>query len=327
MFKRKNVKSHSDDTQPIDYKRLAKEVAKEQKRQKANEQARGCLLLIVIGVVGWFVIGSGSLDSSSSRSTSQSRDTAIPTQRASSSQSRAQSAKVASPTMLPTAAQNFIFYVCSDRVVNARNGPGYSNFEISGQIELGRSNPVLAQVEGENVSGNTAWYLIEFGGKTTYVTAHYMYACDDVGSAPAPVRESSEQATITYITSCKDRNLLHKARDATSDEVRRAEAMCQSKQIMVDMKMTFLGFIVGPLDEAKSEIYDLLCALRIEGYGMTFDIDSDFIDVYGNDKEDRAILARFEPEVTKSINCNSYSGNVRWEYVAETWWVHRALTD
>ena len=81
MFKRKNVKSHSDDTQPIDYKRLAKEVAKEQKRQKANEQARGCLILVVILVVVVLAFESDDFLSFLSESPLVSpRATAVPVQ-------------------------------------------------------------------------------------------------------------------------------------------------------------------------------------------------------------------------------------------------------
>ena len=208
-----------------------------------------------------------------------------------------------------------------------RQGAGFSNYATAGEMRPSTSYPVVAQFVGESVQGNTTWYQITYSGTTAYVTAYYTYACDATEPAQIPMRDPAEQATITYITTCKDRNLLAKARDVSNEEVRRAKAMCMSKYIMIDLKAEFLGFLLTPLQEAQNDMFRLLCALRINGYGITFDLYADFIDGYGNDKEDRALLARFESDVVRQINCFGSFSNVRWEHLAETWWMHRAFTE
>lgn len=293
---------------------------------------RGCLLLSIVFFVllSYVFYEAGYFDTSSlriTRSTVQKRVTAIPTQRAISSRSRVPAAKVATATIAATTSQNFLFHVCPDRVVNLRIGAGFSNYAIAGEMIPGRSYPVLAHVEGESVQGNTTWYQIELDGKTAYVTAHYTYACDNIASSPAQKIEASQQATVTFITTCKDQDLLDKAqasKEFSHNDVGRAIAFCVSKQIMVDLKV---NGVFDTLDEAKREMYVLLCALRQNDYGITFDVDGNFYDVAGNKMESRAVLARFEADVVGRINCDSYHGAVNWDYAAEEWWVHRALSD
>ena len=241
------------------------------------------------------------------------------------------------PTMTATLTEPDAddLYICPDSVVNMREGAGYTHFEKVGQIRPGNSYKVVDEAVGENVFGNTTWYLIEHNDKTAYVTARYAQPCNRIVSTASPTaKPPTQDPTLAYAAACKDKNLLSAARNAREfrhNEVRRATAFCISKHIMVDLK---INAIFDPLDEAKREIYALLCGLRVDWsssgqhrYGMTFDIDGDFIDAYGREMESRAVLARFEPDAVRRINCNSYPGSVNWEYVAESWWVHRALTD
>ena len=433
MFKRKNVTSRSEDTQPIDYKRLAKEVAKEQKRKKANEQARGCLILVVILVVVLLAFESDDLLSSmSERPLATTRETALPAQPTLARQTGLQvainfplldqvvsgsvdivgtvnspdlgsyyvefrplsntnkdlrfpatlprieqkidevldtwitntlrdgmyelrlnvnagsgptqrfhfgpvevrnsaesEATVATPTLadaVPNAGRNIPEYVCTDRQVNLRTGAGYSAFEIDGRSQPGQSFKVVDEVEGESVQGNTKWILVENGRRQSYVTALYTYPCSPRNVPDVPTAVPAEQATRTYITTCNDRNLLLEAESTGNAKVRRAEAMCISKQIIVEFKISE-NLFAGPLSVAQHRMYELLCALRITGYGMTFDIVDDFVDKFGNVFESRAILARFEPDTVQYINCDSYASLIKWEIVAESWWLHRALSD
>ena len=93
---------------------------------------------------------------------------------------------------------------------------------------------------------------------------------------------------------------------------------------MVDLKV---NGVFDTLDEAKREMYALICALRTDGFGITFDVDGNFYDFAGNQIESRAVLARFTVDVVRRINCDSYHGAINWGYAAEEWWVHRALQD
>ena len=328
MSRRKSKPSFADDTQPIDYKRLAKEVVKEQKQQEANRQGCSCLLIILVIALVWaylnFAGESGQTESVIPAA--RSRATAIPTHQ-SSSQSKVPRAWTAAPTIPPTQAQMYMFHVCPDRVVNMRTGPGFSNYPTAGEMIPGRSYPVLAHVQGESVQGNTTWYQILHDAKTAYVTAHYTYACDETAPVSEPRRDPAERATISYISTCKDEDLLSIAQASKAfrhNEVRRSVAFCASKQVMVDLKV---NGVFDTLDEAKREMYALLCELRKSDYGITFDVDGNFYDYAGNEMESRAVLARFEADVVGRINCASYHGTVNWDYAAEEWWVHRALTD
>ena len=317
-----------DDTQPIDYKRLAKEVVKEQNQQKANRHGCTCLVTIVVVAMVWAFLNADQFDQFvSTNPTTVPQVNTIPAQRVYSTQRSMPSARTSVSTVKPAPAQSYKFHVCTQQVVNTRKGAGYSDFAKAGELKPGRSYPVLDYVEGESVEGNTTWYLIADGGNTAFVTGRYTYACNETESNSEPTRVPAEQATISYITTCNDSDLLEKAKSSTQfrhNEVRRAIAFCVSKQVMVDLKV---NRVFDTLDEAKREMYALLCALRTSDYGITFDVDSDFVDDYGNDIESRAILARFEADVVGRINCASYPGAVNWEFAAEDWWVHQALED
>jgi hypothetical protein len=211
--------------------------------------------------------------------------------------------------------------------VNLRRGAGYSSFAKAGEMVPGRSYPVVAHVIGESVEGNSTWYEIEESGDTAFVTAAYTYACQPTVPKPQLARVHAEEATVAYISSCEDNDLLAQARSLKEfhhNEVRSAIAFCVSKQIVIDLKV---NGVFDTLDEAKFEMYALMCALRQSGYGITFDVDGNFRDFAGNETESRAVLARFEADIVRRINCESYHGAVDWDYAAEEWWVHRALQD
>ena len=206
MFKRNMPQSHLEDTQPIDHDRLANKFAEEKKRQKANDAAKGCLLLLTIAIAYIAVTLINSSQSSSTVPLARSVAATNPAKRVFPTRTSSARARTAVPTVAPTTAPSYLFHVCSDRLVNMRKGAGYSNYAIAGEMLPGQSYPVLAHSEGENVQGNTTWYQIADGGKTAYVTAFYTYVCDDTAPVLEPARDPAEQATIDYISTCKDRN-------------------------------------------------------------------------------------------------------------------------
>ncbi len=89
------------------------------------------------------------------------------------------------PTTVPSAIRNYPESICPSAVVNLRKGAGHTRFERDGQIRPGNSYQVVGAVEGESVSGNTVWYLIEHNGRTSYVTAHYAQPCNLQAQAPS----------------------------------------------------------------------------------------------------------------------------------------------
>ncbi len=227
----------------------------------------------------------------------------------------------------PDALRKSPEFVCTERRVYLRTGPGQSDYEIAGISEPGQSYELLHEVEGESVRGNTKWLLVKNGFTRSYVSAHVIYPCRRIDGTEVPAPVSEEQATETYIASCEDIDLLHTARSSNEfgrTEVRRATAFCISKSIVVNL--TASDALVT-IEEAKQEIYALLCALRRRGYGIAFEVAGKFLDVYGHEVTIRAVLAIFEAKSTHRINCDSHHGAINWEYVADSWWAHPGLAD
>ena len=329
MIKNKSV-SNSADTQPIDYGRLAKEVANEEERRKNLRSCQSCLVLIIATLlIGGYLHFSDRRESSSSNTSHIPESSVVPRSSAlrPTVQRQLPTARPTVRTMPPTSQPTASLHICTDREVNLREGAGYSDYEISGRIEPGKAYPVVGQTTGENVFGNTTWYILNFGERLAYVTAQYTEPCQPGQSQPAQAQKSAVQLTKDYLTTCKDRDLLSLARRSKEfhfTEVRRATAHCKSKHIMVELK---IDTVLNPLSSAKREIFALSCGLRMMDYGIAFDIYANARDSSRRMFELRAILARYEPKLVSRINCSGLPSYVNWEYSASEWWTHSSLSD
>lgn len=357
MFGRKKQQKPEDATQPVDYQRLAQEVVKEQKRLSSSGSGFGCASLIILAAMTYLVAMTcpecvkwasqqvaGIIPSATqvnrqtvyrqsptniprATPTVGRRQPVTPVPRQTTNQSSKTTNSVIPPTSKAVKSQTYLFHICVNRGVNLRTGAGFSEFALAGEMQPGVSYGVIATRKGESVQGNKTWYEVEHPGKTAFVTAHYTFACDLPRVATSAQRPSTTDPTAERITSCKDKNLLSLARSSlifSHNEIRRAVAYCSSIQVMVELK---INAVFDTLNEAKHEMYALQCALRQNEYGITFDVLTDFVDVAGNNLESRAVLARYEAEMTNQINCDSYYSAVNWEAAASSWWVHRALND
>ncbi len=107
--------------------------------------------------------------------------------------------QITASNQITTAELSTVKYVCPDRDMNLRAGPGYSEFEQAGQIYFGERYTVIGEAQGENVFGNTTWYLIDYDGETAYATGHYAQPCDEQGqtlvqpSSPSQVQQPQVQ--------------------------------------------------------------------------------------------------------------------------------------
>ena len=95
------------------------------------------------------------------------------------------SVPTAEPTAVTREIQDFPEYICTEGAVNLRQGAGYTNFGLVGQIFPGTRYQVVGAVEGESVYGNTTWYRIKHARKTAYVTAELTHLCSAQLQAPA----------------------------------------------------------------------------------------------------------------------------------------------
>lgn len=218
---------------------------------------------------------------------------------------------------------DFVFCVMAP-TLNIRNTPAgtvVNRFNKGDHftIDLATQTLVEGYVWAKHSKGWSA--LFRYPGVSTIVDLAHPQVCPKPTPRPTPTRA---RTTARTASTCQDKNLIRTARSNFVGSVRRAEAICSTKHIMVDFKLGDNLFF-GPVTVAEHAMYDLLCKLRINDYGITFDIAADFIDAAGNESESRAILARFEAGAVRRLNCNSAAGMIQWNALASTWWVHPSV--
>lgn len=215
---------------------------------------------------------------------------------------------------------DFVFCVMSNGL-NIRNSPAGSVID-----QLDKGNHFTIDLASQTLLDGYVWGKHDKGWSAIFrfPLDRAIHDFTHPRACPKPTPQAtptSVRTTRTHTsTTCPDRNLIIAAR-RIEDTVQRAEAICLTKHIMIEFKLgdTLFG---SPVDVAKLDMHRLLCKLRINDYGITFDIHADFIDSAGNESKSRAILARFEGDAVRRINCDYPALSIQWERLASSWWVH-----
>jgi hypothetical protein len=155
-------------------------------------------------------------------------------------------------------------------------------------------------------------------------------ASDTPGPSPTPTNTPVPTNTLPpTATPEPEIALMTIANDSYPQDVLEVQIndLASNLFVQVEMMPDFNGYRV---DETARQALLIACQVRDQypGWSITVEAMAEFIDQFGNPLTDRGMLMRYSGDTVSRINCDEPSNLyvIDVEQIAESWWLHPAIT-